>query len=125
MELVVRAKYNTNLDDYWFAGIAQIINNITLVAMFLTGAAVIREREHGTLEHLLVLPLGPVEICLAKIWANGLVVLVAAQLSLLIVVRWWLGVPIPGSIPLFVLGQIIYLFAVTSLGIFLATLATK
>jgi ABC-2 type transport system permease protein len=124
VELVVRSKYNTNLDDYRFAGIAQIINNITLVAMFLTGAAVIREREHGTLEHLLVLPLGPVEICLAKIWANGLVVLVAAQLSLLIVVQWWLGVPIPGSIPLFVLGEIIYLFAVTSLGIFLATRAT-
>jgi ABC-2 type transport system permease protein len=124
VELVVQAKYNMNLDDYRFAGIAQIINNITLVAMFLTGAAVIREREHGTLEHLLVLPLGPVEICLAKIWANGLVVLIAAQLSLLIVVRWWLGVPIPGSIPLFLLGQIIYLFAVTSLGIFLATQAT-
>jgi ABC-2 type transport system permease protein len=124
VELVVRAEYNANLDDYRFAGIAQIINNITLVAMFLTGAAVIREREHGTLEHLLVLPLGPVEICLAKIWANGLVVLVAAQLSLLIVVQGWLGVPIPGSIPVFILGQIIYLFAVTSLGIFLATLAT-
>jgi ABC-2 type transport system permease protein len=125
VELVVRAEYNANLDDYRFAGIAQIINNITLVAMFLTGAAVIREREHGTLEHLLVLPLGPAEICLAKIWANGLVVLVAAQASLLIVVQGWLGVPIPGSIPLFILGQIIYLFAVTSLGIFLATLATS
>jgi ABC-2 type transport system permease protein len=125
VELVVRAKYNANLDDFRFAGIAQIINNITLVAMFLTGAAVIREREHGTLEHLLVLPLGPAEICLAKIWANGLVVMVAAQLSLLIVVQWWLGVPIPGSIPLFMVGQAIYLFAVTSLGIFLATLATS
>jgi ABC-2 type transport system permease protein len=125
VELVVRAEYNANLDDYRFAGIAQIINNITLVAMFLTGAAVIREREHGTLEHLLVLPLGPAEICLAKIWANGLVVLVAAQLSLWVVVHWGLGVPIPGSIPLFVLGQVIYLFAITSLGIFLATVATS
>jgi ABC-2 type transport system permease protein len=124
VNLVVRPKYNANLDDFLFAGIAQIINNITLVAMFLTGAAVIREREHGTLEHLLVLPLGPAEIVLAKIWANGLVVLVAAQLSLMIVVQGWLGVPIPGSIPLFMVGQIIYLFAVTSLGIFLSTLAT-
>jgi ABC-2 type transport system permease protein len=124
VDLVVRAEYNANLDDYRFAGIAQIINNITLVAMFLTGAAVIREREHGTLEHLLVLPLGPAQICLAKIWANGLVVLVAAQLSLLIVVQGWLGVPIPGSVPLFIVGEVIYLFAVTSLGIYLATQAT-
>src|SRR5262249_36023585 len=117
VNLVVQSKYNANLDDYRFVGIAQIINNITLVAMFLTGAALIREREHGTLEHLLVLPLGPAQIVLAKIWANGLVVLVAAQLSLAIVVQGWLRVPIPGSIPLFVLGQIIYLFAITALGI--------
>jgi ABC-2 type transport system permease protein len=125
VNLVVRPKYNPNLDDYRFAGIAQIINNITLIAMFLAGAAVIREREHGTLEHLLVLPLTPVEIVLAKIWANGLVVMVAAQLSLLIVVQGWLGVPIPGNIFLFMVGQAIYLFAATSLGIFLATLANS
>jgi ABC-2 type transport system permease protein len=125
VNLVVRPEYNPNLDEYRFAGIVQIINNITLLALFLTGAAVIREREHGTLEHLLVLPLGPAEIMLAKIWANGLVVVVAATLSLNLVVMWALGTPIPGSIGLFVVGMVIYLFAVTSLGIFLATLATS
>jgi ABC-2 type transport system permease protein len=125
VNLVVRPKYNPNLDEYRFAGIVQIINNITLLALFLTGAAVIREREHGTLEHLLVLPLWPVEIMLAKVWANGLVVAVAATLSLIVVVKWGLGTPIPGSIGLFVLGMVIYLFAVTSLGIFLATQATS
>jgi ABC-2 type transport system permease protein len=125
VKLVVRPKYNPNLDEYRFAGIAQIINQITLLAIFLTGAAVIREREHGTLEHLLVLPLRPAEVMLAKIWANSLVVVVAATLSLFLVVKWWLAVPIPGSIPLFIVGQVIYLFAVTSLGIFLATLASS
>jgi ABC-2 type transport system permease protein len=125
VNLVVRPKYNPNLDEYRFAGIVQIINNITLLALFLTGAAVIREREHGTLEHLLVLPLWPVEIMLAKVWANGLVVVAAATLSLIVVVKWALGTPIPGSLGLFILGMVIYLFAVTSLGIFLATLATS
>jgi ABC-2 type transport system permease protein len=125
VNLVVRPKYNPNLDEYRFAGVVQIINNITLLALFLTGAAVIREREHGTLEHLLVLPLRPVEIMLAKVWANGLVVVVAATLSLIVVVEWGLGTPIPGSIGLFILGMVIYLFAVTSLGIFLATLASS
>jgi ABC-2 type transport system permease protein len=123
--LVERTEYNPNLDAFRFAGIVQLINNITILAMFLTGAAVIREREHGTLEHLLVLPLRPAEIMLAKVWANGLVVMVAAQLSLVIVVQWWLGIPILGSILLFIVGQAIYLFAITSLGIFLATLATS
>jgi ABC-2 type transport system permease protein len=125
VKLVVRPKYNPNLDEYRFAGIAQIINQITLLAMFLTGAAIIREREHGTLEHLLVLPLRPAEVMLAKIWANSLIVVVAATISLFVIVKWVLAVPIPGSIPLFIAGQLIYLFAVTSLGIYLATLASS
>ena len=125
VKLVVRPKYNPNLDEYRFAGIAQIINQITLLAMFLTGAAIIREREHGTLEHLLVLPLRPAEVMLAKIWANSLIVVIAATISLFVIVKWILAVPVPGSIPLFILGQLIYLFAVTSLGIFLATLASS
>ncbi len=90
--------------------------------MFLAGAALIREREHGTIEHLLVMPPGPTEIMLAKVWANGLVIVVAASLSLRLVVQWWLGLSIAGSIPLFLVGMSIYLFAITSLGIFLATL---
>ena len=121
--LVARAKFNPNLQSRWFLGVMQIINMITLLAVILTGAALIREREHGTIEHLLVMPLQPVEIMLAKIWANGLVIVVAATLSLKLVVQGVLAVPITGSIILFVAGAVLYLFSVTSLGIFLATLA--
>ena len=91
--------------------------------MFLAGAALIREREHGTIEHLLVMPLTPTEIMLAKIWANGLVIVVAAALSLRLVVQGWLGLSIAGSMALFVAGVVLYLFAIASLSIFLATLA--
>ncbi|HQR51471.1 MAG TPA: ABC transporter permease, partial [Methylophilaceae bacterium] len=106
-----------------FGSVVQIINHITLLSIILTGAALIREREHGTIEHLLVMPLGPAEIMLAKIWANGLVVVIAASLSLRLIVQGVLQVPIAGSAPLFTVGVLIYLFSVTSLGIFLATLA--
>ncbi|MBI3799496.1 MAG: ABC transporter permease [Deltaproteobacteria bacterium] len=123
VNLVVRAKFNPNLKSSWFLAVMQIINNISLVAILLTGAALIREREHGTIEHLLVMPLRPIEIMLAKVWANGLVIIIAATLSLLLVVQKVLGVPIAGSLPLFLAGTIIYLFSVTALGIFLATLA--
>ena len=82
----------------------------------------LREREHGNLEHLLVMPLQPYELMFAKIWANGLVVVVAAMASLFLVVKGALGVPVAGSIPLFALGLCIYLFSVTALGIMLATL---
>lgn len=123
VKLVVRSAFNPNRDPSWFSAVMQVVNNITLLAIFLSGAALIREREQGTIEHLLAMPLGPAEIMLAKIWANGLVVAVAAGLSLRFMVQGVLQVPIVGSLPLFVLGEVVYLFAVTSLGIFLATLA--
>ena len=123
VNLVVRSLFNPNRDSSWFAAVMQVLNNITLLSIFLSGAALIREREQGTIEHLLVMPLGPAEIMLAKIWANGLVVAVAAGLSLRFMVQGVLQVPIAGSLVLFALGEIVYLFAVTSLGIFLATLA--
>ena len=122
VRLNTRARFNPNMQQGWFVAINQIVNNITVLALFLTGAAVLREREHGTLEHLLVMPLRPSELMFAKIWANALVVVVAVLLSRFMIVRGALGVPIAGSIALFTLGLVVYLFSVTALGIMLATL---
>ena len=122
VRLVTRARFNPNMQQSWFVAINQIINNISVLAIFLTGAAVLREREHGTIEHLLVMPLSPYELMFAKIWANGLVVIVAVVLSLFLIVKGAIGVPIAGSIPLFLGGLVIYLFSVTALGVMLATL---
>jgi ABC-2 type transport system permease protein len=121
--LVTRVKFNPNLDGIWFGGVMKIIDNITLLSVILTGAALIREREHGTLEHLLVMPLTPFQIMAAKVWANGAVVLATAALSLWLVVKAALGVPIAGSVGLFLFGAMLHLFSTTSLGIVLATVA--
>ena len=94
-----------------------------MLAIILAGAAIVREREHGTMDHLLVMPLTPFEIAMSKVWANGLVIIVAVGLSLYLVVRALLGIPIAGSIPLFMLGVAIYLFFATAIGIFLGTIA--
>ena len=123
IELALRARFNPSLDKTWFGGLMRIINNVTMLSIILTGAALIREREHGTIEHLLVMPVTPAEIMLSKVWSMGLVVLVTAFVSLNLVVRGLLGVPIEGSLALFVVGAALCLFATTSLGIFLATLA--
>jgi ABC-2 type transport system permease protein len=122
IDLNSRARFNPNYEQSWFVAINQVINNISVLAIFLTGAAVLREREHGNIEHLLVMPLQPFELMFAKIWANGLVVVVAAMLSLFLVVKFAIGVPIAGSILLFLAGLMVYLFSVTALGIMLATL---
>jgi ABC-2 type transport system permease protein len=123
VELVVRARFNPELSKVWFGSIMQLINQVTLLALVLSGAALIRERERGTIEHLLVMPVTPLEIMLAKVWSMGLVVLLAATASLFLVVQGALQVPITGSIPLFLTGTALQLFATTSMGIFMGTLA--
>jgi ABC-2 type transport system permease protein len=123
VELALRARFNPQLDQAWFGGVMQIINNITMLSIILTGAALIREREHGTLEHLLVMPVTPFEIMAAKVLAMAVVVLLASAFALNVVVRGLMGVPIEGSQPLFFAGAALHLFATTSLGIFMATLA--
>ena len=86
-------------------------------------AAVVREREHGTMDHLLVMPLSPFEIAMSKIWANAVVITGAVGLSLTFIVQKLLGIPIAGSVPLFMCGVMIYLFFATAVGLFLATIA--
>jgi ABC-2 type transport system permease protein len=124
INLVLRAAFNPNLNTSWFSAMTQVINQITMLTVILTGAALIREREQGTVEHLLVMPIVPTEIMVAKMIANSLVILVAATLSLQFVVHWWIGSPINGSLLLFVFGAAVYALVVAALGIMLGTLAT-
>jgi len=123
VNLDVRIAFNPNLTTAWFTTVMGVINNITMLAIILAGAAVVREREHGTMDHLLVMPLTPFEIAMSKIWANSLVITLAAGLSLYGIVRGLLGVSITGSIPLFMVGVVIYLFFACAVGIFLGTVA--
>jgi len=123
VNLDVRIAFNPNITTAWFTSVMGIINNVTMLAIILAGAAIVREREHGTMDHLLVMPLTPFEIAMSKVWANGLVIAVAVALSLLVVVRMILGIPIAGSISLFMVGVVIYLFFATAIGIFLGTVA--
>jgi len=123
VELEMRMRFNPNLTQSWFGALMDIINNITMMAIVLTGTALIREREHGTIEHLLAMPVTPGEIMVSKVWSMGLVVLIASALSLVLIVQGVLAVRIEGSIPLFLAGVALHLFATTAMGIFLATVA--
>lgn len=123
VNLVIRKMFNPNGISSWFKSVVAIINQISLLTVVLTGAAVIREREHGTLEHLLVMPLSAFEIAMAKVWANGLVILVATAASLFLIVRMALKVPFAGSYFLWFTGVLLYLFFATALGIFLGTIS--
>ena len=123
VDLALRVRFNPNLTQAWFGSIMEIMNMVTMLSIVLAGAALIREREHGTIEHLLVMPVTPAEIMLGKIWSMGLVVLLASVFSLNFVVQGVLKVPIEGSVAMFIALTGLYLFSTTSIGIFMATLA--
>lgn len=123
VDLALRSRFNPSLDKSWFGALTNMISMITMLSIVLTGAALIREREHGTIEHLLVMPVSPAEIMVSKIWSMGLVVLAASWFSLVAVVEGALRVPTQGSMALFLFGAALQLVTTTSLGIFLATIA--
>ncbi|MGE5638457.1 MAG: ABC transporter permease [Clostridia bacterium] len=123
VDLALRTRFNPESNRIWFGSVMELINAITMLSIVLTGAALIREREHGTVEHLLVMPVTPFEIMASKVWSMGLVVLLSSTLSLALVVQGVLKVPIEGSVALFIAGAALQCFATTSMGVFLATVA--
>nr|WP_255305753.1 ABC transporter permease [Gilliamella apicola] len=123
VNIQVRTVFNPNLTRSWFGSVMEIINIVTTLSIILTGAALMKEREHGTIDHLLAMPVTPFEIMISKVWSMGLVVLISTWIALLLVVHSWLNVPIAGSVTLFLIGTALHLFVTTSLGIFMATVA--
>lgn len=123
IDVSYRILFNPELMESWFGGVTDLIRNITLLSVVLTGAALIREREHGTVEHLLVMPVTPFDIMVSKIWSMMVVVTAATIFSLLLIIQVVIGVPIQGSILLFMVGTLFHTFASTSLGIYLGTLS--
>ncbi len=123
IDLALRRAFNPNGTDAWFLAVNSILNSLSMIAILLTGAALLREREHGTIEHLLVMPLNAFQIAMAKVWANGLIILVAFSLSMVIMAEQVLAVPVAGSKILLTFGAAVYLFAAAAIGILLGTMA--
>ncbi len=123
VDLVIRRAFNPNGTQKWFQAIVALLDQLSMLTIVLTGAALLREREHGTIEHLLVMPLTSFQIVMSKVWANGFVILAAFTLSVFFVVERSLDVPIAGSKALLLAGTTVYLFAAAAIGIFLGTIA--
>lgn len=121
--LVIRTKFNPNLAPAGFQGLIALMNHTTLFTVILTGAAVVRERERGTVQHALAMPVSSLEIMMGKVWANALVVTFIFSASLFLVLEGLLELEVAGSLPLLFGGVLSYLFSATAIGIFLATLA--
>ena len=119
----IRVEYNPNLLETWFSSLLEVLNQVTMISMLLAAAAMVREREHGTVEQLLVSPLRPAELFAAKVIPVVVVVPLAALGSLFGIVHGVFGTPIRGSVALFYGVSVLYVFAMASLGLAIAGVA--
>jgi ABC-2 type transport system permease protein len=111
------------MSSTWFSGLLELLNMLTMVSLLLTAADLVREKEHNTLEQLLVSPARPFEIFVAKIVPTIVLVLGLSVLSFLLVLRPAFHVPFRGSLLLFYSVAALHVFAMTSLGIAIAVVA--
>lgn len=119
----LRVEYNPNSISAWFSGLINFINMATIIPLLLSAAAMIREKEYGTIEQLMVTPARSVEIFLAKIIPNVLVVIPLSVVGLYGILKGVFGLPIIGNIFLFYVVMTLYVFVMSSLGIQVALIA--
>jgi ABC-2 type transport system permease protein len=118
----VRILYNPNLDDLWFLVPGMVATILQTQTITLTAAAVVREREDGTIEQLLVTPILPVELLLGKIVPN-LIIAMINMLTILAIGLFWFGVPFQGNFWLFLWLSFMYVFSGLGLGLLVSTIS--
>jgi ABC-2 type transport system permease protein len=119
----IRVWYNPNQEDSWFMGISEMLNIATVFAVLLPAAAMVREKERGTVEQLIVSPLSPFGILLPKVVSMTGVILCGVALSLFLVLIPVFAIPVKGSLLLFFALSGLYVFTTAGLGLFAATIA--
>lgn len=118
-----RVWFNPEQKDAWFESTSHILRMTTLFAILLPAAAMVREKERGTIEQLLVSPLTPFQIMASKVLAMTLIIIGAVSVSIFGVVQPILEVPIKGSLSLYFSILVLYVFTTAGIGLFAATLA--
>lgn len=123
VDLRYRVRFNPNLKSEYFMGLTELFSVITMISILLPAAALVREKEYGTIEQLLVTPLKPYEIMLAKIIPMGAITLLATFTAIFTVLEPLFGIPIRGNLGLFFLATLIFVFTSSGLGLFLASIS--
>ena len=123
VRLQTRFRFNPALTEAWYSTISELLTMLTVASILLPAAALVREKERGTIEQLLVSPLSPLQIVLAKVLAMAGVVLMGSLVAVGLVMHVLLGVPVAGSAPLFFALVALYAMTASGLGIVAATFA--
>ena len=122
LDLRVRILFNPNLDDLVFLIPSMVAMLLQTQTISLTAAAVVREREVGTMEQLLVTPIRPGELMLGKM-APNFVISMVNMLTIVALGVYWFGVPFQGDFGLFVGLAFLYVFTGLGLGLLISTIS--
>jgi len=122
LDVRVRILYNPNLDDLWFLIPGLLATILQVQSVTLTAAAVVREREVGTIEQLLVTPIRAGELMVGKIVPNMLIALVNL-ITILGLGIFWFNVPFQGNFWLFLWLTFMYVFSGLGLGLLISTVS--
>lgn len=118
-----RIRYNPTLNEAWFNSIGELLVMMTVMCILLPATALVREKERGTIEQLLVSPLSPFQIMFSKVVAMIGVSVAGVALSLLGIMGPLFAVPCRGSIWLFFVLTALFAFTSAGLGLLIATFA--
>jgi ABC-2 type transport system permease protein len=122
IQLQSRVLFNPNMESIVFnipGLIGLIMQNVTMI---LTAFSLVREKERGTMEQLIVTPIRPLELMLGKITPYVFIGLISFSFVLIMGI-YWFGVPLKGSFPLLMCLSLLFLMTTLSLGIFFSTVA--
>lgn len=122
IELESRAWFNSNLESRNFYIPGVVASLITLMTLTLTSMAIVREKEVGTIEQMMVSPVTPLEFILGKTIPFTIIGFIDVM-AILIVAVYWFEVPIRGSVSLLFLGVGLYLLTTLGIGLFISTIS--
>ncbi len=118
----IRTLYNPDLQDLWFLVPGMIAMLLQTQAITLTALSLVREREVGTIEQILVTPIRPAELMLGKTLPN-LMIAIVNLLTIVVTGTLGFGVPFQGNFPIFFCLVILYVFSGLGLGLLISSVS--
>jgi ABC-2 type transport system permease protein len=119
----VRLRFNPALNESWFSSISELLTMMTVACILLPASAMVREKERGTIEQLLVSPLSPFQIMFSKVLAMTTVMLIGIGIAVVGIMQPMFHVPVRGSMGLLCGLTALFVFTNAGLGLLVATYA--
>jgi ABC-2 type transport system permease protein len=120
-----RIYFNPDANDRLFEGINEFFMVVTLIGMILPAAILIREKEYGTIEQIMISPLSINKLLFIKIIAASMFLLTMIGLSYEFILTLWLGFRLKGTLLSFIIISLVYSFATSGLAFIIASVSKR